>query len=252
MQGTRDLNVDAKIACAWRTAANFDERAKGARIELLVLHYTGMQSGEGALDWLCAAQSRVSCHYFVFCDGRVVQLVSEAKRAWHAGASSWRGMDDLNSRSIGIEIANPGHEYGYRRFPKKQIEAVIALGGDIVRRNGIKPADVVAHSDIAPKRKQDPGELFPWRLLHSRGIGRWVPASRATRGETLMPGQSGSQVQALQQMLQACGYAIEASGVYDPLTVATVTAFQRHWRPASVDGIADPSTRRTLHRLLQA
>jgi N-acetylmuramoyl-L-alanine amidase len=246
------LKPDPDIGCEWRSAANFDVRAAGTRIELLVLHYTGMQSEEGALDWLCRAESKVSCHYFVFSDGRIVQSVREKDRAWHAGVSSWRGLSDLNSRSIGIEIANPGHEFGYVSFPRRQISSVIALCRDIIARNAIAAKDVVAHSDIAPMRKQDPGEKFPWAWLWRHGIGSHVAPSRARHGATLRSGDAGAHVLALQIELAALGYGVEKTGKYDALTAAVVTAFQRHFRPAKVDGIADPSTRNTIHRLLAA
>ena len=248
---------DTGVACQWRDAVNFDARAEGSQIELLVLHYTGMQSEQGALDWLCSEKSRVSCQYFVFSDGLVVQCVREAKRAWHAGVSSWRGLDDINSRSIGIEIANPGHEFGYTRFPRKQMQAVCELSRDIVRRNGIVPRNVVAHSDVAPMRKQDPGELFSWKQLAQHGVGAWVPASRAKSGRagselTLRAGDRGEAVLALQHQLARHGYGVQPNSVYDQMTKACVIAFQRHFRQAKVDGIADPSTRRTLARLLAA
>lgn len=244
------MKPDTAVACDWREAANFDERAH--RVELLVLHYTGMQSEDGALDWLCRADSKVSCHYFVFTDGRVVQSVPEQKRAWHAGVSSWRGLGDLNSRSIGIEIANPGHEFGYVRFPERQIRAVIALCRDIVSRNGIAARDVVAHSDIAPMRKQDPGELFPWRRLARTGVGQWVSPSRAVEGQTLRQGDRGEAVLELQRQLSAYGYGVEHSGEIDRQTIAAVAAFQRHFRQWKVDGDVDPSTRKTLERLLNS
>ena len=244
------MTPDTKVPCQWRDAANFDERAHP--IELLVLHYTGMQSEEGALDWLCRAESRVSCHYFVFTDGRVVQSVPESRRAWHAGVSRWRGMEDLNSRSIGIEIANPGHEFGYARFPARQIRAVTALARDIIERNNIAARDVVAHSDIAPLRKQDPGEFFPWRRLAEAGVGIWVQASRATYGPVLKPGDSSEKVLALQRELSRYGYGVEPTGEYDRQTEATVVAFQRRFRPVKVDGLADPATRKTLAKLLKS
>jgi N-acetylmuramoyl-L-alanine amidase len=241
---------DTRVPCSWRDAANSDARAEGARIELLVLHYTGMQSEDGALDWLCRAESRVSCHYFVFTDGRIVQSVPEARRAWHAGISTWRGLTDLNSRSVGIEIANPGHEFGYIAFPRRQVDAVIALSRDIIARNRIEARDVVAHSDIAPSRKQDPGEKFPWRRLARHGVGRFVSPSRATVGTTLAPGERGDAVRALQRDLAAIGFGIDETGEYDALTRAVVAAFQRHWRQSNVDGKADPSTRKTIRKLL--
>ncbi len=245
------MKPDTNIPCTWRKAVNFDGRAQGAAIELLVIHYTGMQSEQGALDWLCREESRVSCHYFVFSDGRVVQSVPESKRAWHAGVSSWRGMSDLNSRSIGIEIANPGHEFGYVGFAEKQMRSVVALCADIVWRNSIAPRDVVAHSDIAPLRKQDPGEKFPWGRLARHAIGRFVVPSKAVKGRSLMPGEQGDAIAGLQSDLARLGYGIDVSGEYDSLTQAVVTAFQRHYRPSKIDGVADPSTLRTLAKLLQ-
>ncbi len=148
-----------------RPSPNHDERAAGKPVDILLLHYTGMRSAEGALKWLTDPASRVSSHYFVDEDGRVAAMVAEGRRAWHAGKSFWAGETDINSRSIGIEIANPGHEFGYRPFPGAQTEAVIALCRDILARHPIPPERVLAHSDVAPLRKHDPGELFPWARL---------------------------------------------------------------------------------------
>lgn len=159
-----DAAGNSELAIDWRASPNCDERG-GATIDLLVLHYTGMASAKAALDWLCSAQSRVSSHYFVDESGAIVQSVEESRRAWHAGVSSWRGSTNLNARSIGVEIANPGHEFGYRDFPRQQVDAVIRLCRSILLRHAIAPRNVVAHSDIAPTRKQDPGERFPWREL---------------------------------------------------------------------------------------
>ena len=156
------------------SSPNFGKRAEGKRIDMLILHYTGMASAERALKWLCDPESSVSAHYFVFEDGRVVQLVDEKDRAWHAGKSFWAGETDINSCSLGIEVANPGHEFGYRPFPDGQIDAVTRLCLDLVRRHPIPPERVLAHSDVAPMRKEDPGELFPWGRLHEAGI-RVIP-----------------------------------------------------------------------------
>lgn len=243
---------DTPVPCTVRVAANFNERPAGAAIDTLVLHYTGMESEEAALDWLCVAKSRVSCHYFIFGDGRIVQTVPEALRAWHAGVSAWRGRDDLNSRSIGIEIANPGHQFGYRPFPPAQIDAAIALAGDIVKRRAIEPRNVVAHSDIAPARKQDPGELFPWDRLFAAGIGAYVAPAPQRRGAVHSPGDAGRGVARFQRRLALYGYPVNATGRYDEQTSAAVVAFQRHFRPACVDGRADAQTRGTLERLLKA
>ena len=231
---------------------NHDERHGGAP-DMIVLHYTGMPSGEAALERLCAPDSKVSAHYVVFEDGRIVQCVPEDRRAWHAGLSSWCGETDINSRSIGIEIVNPGHEFGYRDFPLRQVAAVISLCKSIVTRRGpIRPERVLAHSDVAPGRKQDPGERFPWPLLYESGIGHWVrPAALNVEGPTLRIGDEGEPVLQLQQLFASYGYGIEASGRYDERTRDVVTAFQRHFRPARVDGIADASTVRTLRALIE-
>jgi N-acetylmuramoyl-L-alanine amidase len=188
----------------------------------------------------------------VFEDGEIVQSVAERRRAWHAGIGSWHGRDDVNSCSIGIEIVNPGHEFGYRPFPEAQVEAVIALAEDIVARNGIAPAGVIGHSDTAPMRKQDPGELFPWDRLAHAGLGLWVPPAPLQDGPVYRPGEEGPPIQALQALLAMVGYGVQVTGVYDALTEAVVTAFQRHWRPERVDGVADASTLRTLRDLLAA
>jgi N-acetylmuramoyl-L-alanine amidase len=194
--------------------------------------------------------SQVSAHYFVFEDGRVVQLVPESKRAWHAGASSWAGETDINSSSIGIEIANPGHEFGYREFPRRQIAAVTALCRGILTRNTIPPVRVLGHSDVAPARKQDPGEKFPWRILHDSGVGHWVKPARITDGPLIALGDRGTMVEAMQRSLADYGYGITVNGIYDSTTHEVVTAFQRHFRPERIDGVSDASTRATLQELL--
>ena len=185
-------------------------------------------------------------------DGRIDQLVPEARRAWHAGVSSWKGATDINSHAIGIEIVNPGHEFGYRDFPDAQIDAVIALCRDIVTRHDIPPERVLAHSDVAPARKEDPGERFPWARLADAGIGRWIEPAPIHAGTTLKIGDRGSTVAELQRALFRFGYAADVTNLYDQATAEIVTAFQRHFRPARVDGIADYSTVTTLRRLLTA
>jgi N-acetylmuramoyl-L-alanine amidase len=232
---------------------NQDERKDGRPPDMILLHYTGMPTGEAALQRLITAASKVSAHYVVFEDGRIVQCVSEGLRAWHAGVSSWAGETDINSRSIGIEIVNPGHEFGYRNFPLRQIAAVISLCKTIITRRGPIAADrILAHSDVAPARKQDPGEKFPWELLSESGIGHWVRAAPLNLdGVTLKPGDRGDQVARLQRTLRTYGYGIEETGSYDEATRDVVTAFQRHFRPARVDGVADPSTLLTLRALIE-
>ena len=231
---------------------NHGARVADKPVDILLLHYTGMASEVGALGWLTSPQSNVSAHYFVGEDGRIVQMVDEADRAWHAGKSFWAGESDINSRSIGIEIANPGHEFGYRRFPPAQIAAVIALCRDIVSRHPIPPARVLAHSDVAPLRKEDPGELFPWGELAAAGIGHWVMPEVVVAGPSLRLGDSGTAVAELKQRFRAYGYGLGAESVFDEETAAVVRAFQRHFRPALVDGIADVSTTATLDKLSAA
>jgi N-acetylmuramoyl-L-alanine amidase len=226
---------------------NHNERKSA--IDMIVLHYTD-QPGEDARARLCDAEAKVSAHYLVHEEGRIDQLVAEARRAWHAGVSSWQGASDVNSRSVGIEIVNLGHDHGYPDFPGVQIDAVIALCRDIIARHGIRPNRVLAHSDIAPQRKIDPGEKFPWARLAAAGVGLWVEPAPITQGPALAPGDQGEEVAQLQRMLARYGYGIGINCVYDALTRDVVTAFQRHFRPARVDGIADASTRDTLRYLL--
>lgn len=212
------------------------EPRRGGAVDMLVLHYTGMPTGAEALARLRDPEAKVSAHYLVEEDGTVFGLVPESQRAWHAGLSSWRGETDINSRSIGIEIVNPGHEFGYRAFPAAQMDAVIRLCLGVLSRHSISPRNVVGHADIAPTRKQDPGELFPWARLKSYGIGLW-PFDSTERAD-LPPEQ-------VLQMLTQYGY-----DVTEP--EAAVAAFQRHFRPDRVDGIVDYETGGRLARLLTA
>lgn len=230
---------------------NSGERKHERQPDMILLHYTGMADANAALERLRSPSSEVSAHYFVFEDGHVVQMVQESHRAWHAGVSSWAGETDINSCSIGIEIANPGHEFGYPDFPSRQIAAVTALCRGILTRHTVRPERVLAHSDVAPSRKQDPGEKFPWRTLHDSGVGHWVkPAPPSERGALLALGDHGDPVAALQKALGEYGYGITASGIFDNATLDVVAAFQRHFRPQRVDGVADASTRKTLEDLL--
>jgi N-acetylmuramoyl-L-alanine amidase len=229
---------------------NHGERTDGRRPDMILLHYTGMPVATAALERLRSPASQVSSHYFVFEDGRVIQLVQESRRAWHAGVAVWAGETDINSCSIGIEIANPGHEFGYPDFPKRQIAAVTALSRGILTRNTIPPARVLAHSDVAPARKQDPGEKFPWRTLYESGVGQWIKPARITEGPLLSLGDHGDAVAAMQRSLSDYGYGIAVNGNYDSAMHEVVAAFQRHFRPERVDGVSDPSTRATLQDLL--
>lgn len=216
---------------------------------MLILHYTGMQDARAALQRLCSPRSEVSAHYLVFEDGGIVQCVPESRRAWHAGLASWGNITDINSHSIGIEIANPGHDGGYPDFPPPQIGAVIALCRDILSRNTILPERVLAHSDVAPMRKQDPGEKFPWDRLHAAGIGFWIEPVAEAKGEVLDRGSQGPLVTTLRANLRHYGYAIAPGDEFDATTAMVVQAFQRHFRPALVNGVADGSTQATLQML---
>ena len=227
---------------------NFDART--APPEILVLHYTGMPSGEAALARLRDPEAKVSSHYLVEEDGRIFRLVAEERRAWHAGVSFWKGARNLNGLSIGVEIVNPGHEFGYRAFPDAQVAAVIELVADIRTRWTIEDSRIVGHSDVSPERKDDPGELFPWKRLAQAGHGLWVEAPPAP-GLPLAQGDEGAGVFALQAGFTRLGYDLPPSGRFDAATKSVVIAFQRHWRPANVEGIADGATRAQLIALLR-
>jgi len=228
---------------------NFDPRPSPP--DMIILHYTGMQTGEGALARLRDPAAKVSAHYLVEEDGRVFALVAEERRAWHAGVSFWKGATDINARSVGIEIVNPGHEWGYRAFPEPQVASVIALLGDIRSRWAIPDGFILGHSDVAPERKEDPGELFPWHELHAAGHGLWADPVTAP-GEPLSEGDEGVGVFALQAALTRLGYDSAPSGQYDAKTAKIVTAFQRHWAPHRIDGVADGPTRARLMAVLRA
>jgi N-acetylmuramoyl-L-alanine amidase len=246
--------LKADSACVQKVfpSPNHGERKDGMLPSILVLHYTGMIDGPAALKQLCNPLAQVSSHYFVFEDGRILQLVPEERRAWHAGAGSWQGEKDMNSASIGIEIVNPGHDHGYPPFPDQQMQAVAQLCKDIVLRWNIRPDRVIAHSDMAPKRKRDPGELFPWRQLSDAGVGLWVEPHRISSGRFFQRGEEGAPIEALQAMLALFGYDLPVTGVFDEMTEFVVIAFQRHYRPSQVDGIADRSTIETLRALIES
>ena len=231
-----------------RPSPNFNERVGEGVPDILIMHYTGMQTCEAAVTRLTDPASRVSSHYTVDEDGTIYAHVGEELRAWHAGASHWRGATDVNSRSVGIEIVNPGHEWGYRAFPEAQIAAVLELGQGIVARHRIPKRNVIAHSDIAPDRKTDPGELFPWKQLADEGLGLWVNA-KPKQAAALKRGDEGAPVAVLQAALANYGYGIDVTGAFDERTAVVVSAFQRHFRPASFDGVADGETQAILAAL---
>ena len=231
---------------------NSNDRAGGRAPDLLIMHYTGMASAEAACRWLCDPASQVSCHYLVDDHGAVTQMVDENRRAWHAGVSSWEGTSDINSRSIGIEVHNPGPEAGHPDFPPAQMAAVADLARDIVARHGIAAHHVLAHSDVAPGRKIDPGEKFDWKGLASAGVGLWAEAAGAADAPLLGPGDAGPAVATLKASLARFGYGIASGDDYDDQTRIVVSALQRHFRPGRVDGIADAETHGILAALLMA
>lgn len=240
---------------------NFNARRHA--LDMLVLHYTGMESGEAALQRMCDPAAEVSAHYMVWEDGRITQLVEEDKRAWHAGVASWQGQQDLNSRSIGIEIVNGGHDFrapdgGLPPYPRPQIHAVLDLVHDILGRHAIPATRILGHSDIAPLRKQDPGEHFPWERLARAGISLWPDFDGTTKeviGKGLERGASGSSVWRLQTMLSEIGYGFDVTDIYGETCENVVTAFQRRWLPEQVTGQADLTTLRrigVIHALFAA
>ncbi len=236
-----------------RPSPNFNDRRAG--IDMLVLHYTGMESAAAALRRLGDPAASVSAHYVVCEDGQVIRLVDEAARAWHAGVARWQGDADLNSRSIGIEIVNGGHDVPLQGgrlppYPQAQVEAVIALARDIIARHAIAQTRIVGHSDIAPARKRDPGEHFPWARLAAAGIGLWpdeVPAEPEQGwppviGRGLGPGDAGAAVARVRALLSAIGYAAGEGAAWDADLAMALTAFQRRWHPERVSGLAGHDT----------
>lgn len=220
---------------------NYGERKDGRSPDMILLHYTGMQDADAALERLTSRSSEVSAHYFVFEDGRIVQLVEESRRAWHAGVSSWAGETDINSCSIGIEIVNPGHAWGYRDFPVVQMAAVSNLCLEILSRHPISSRNVVAHSDVAPDRKEDPGERFDWHGLARNGVGLWpegVP-DRGAGGAV----RDAAGLRDVRRALATIGYRVATEGPLDQALARVLRAFQRHWRPEAITGQADDGTR---------
>jgi N-acetylmuramoyl-L-alanine amidase len=245
------FDPDSTLVSAVLVSPNHGERKGARRPDAIVLHYTGMETGAAALARLCDPTSEVSSHYVVEEDGTILQLVPEALRAWHAGKSYWAGERDLNSASIGIEIVNGGHDFGLPAYPDAQIAAVISLCKDIAARHKIPPSRILAHSDIAPGRKQDPGERFPWDVLAAAGVGDYAVPVPLEEDTPLALGARGKDVGRLQEMLAAFGFEAAITGEYDKPTGQIVSAFQRHFRPAKIDGKADRSTTATLQALLE-
>jgi N-acetylmuramoyl-L-alanine amidase len=224
---------------AERPSPNFDARPGDGRVDMLILHYTGMRTTREALDRLCDPRAKVSAHYLIDEDGSVTRLVAEENRAWHAGISSWRGRSDINSASVGIELVNPGHEFGYRRFPEPQMAALEALARAILARHPIPARHVIGHSDVAPLRKHDPGELFDWPRLARSGVGFWPDFTGEGAAAPL-------GLREIQSLLAAIGYFCPPSGAQDAATTAAILAFQRHFRPERCDGVLDRETVRRI------
>ena len=221
-----ELRPESSVVAEVRPSPNHNERAGSGTPDMIVLHYTGMPDDQDAISHLCNPASEVSAHYVVLQDGYIIQLVAEARRAWHAGTSSWAGESDINSRSIGIEIANPGHDHGYPAFPKRQ---------------------------VAASRKRDPGEKFPWKLLADSGIGLWVKPAPSDAAQPIFTlGDTDPAIQETQTLLANYGYEVTATGSLDRVTHDVVAAFQRHFRPQRVDGFVDASTISTLKDLIAA
>lgn len=247
-----DFKPDSPLVTRVHPACNVEERRNGAVPRLVILHYTGMASAEKAIDWLAREESRVSCHYVIDEKGAITQLVPERLRAWHAGVSCWHGETDINSHSIGIEIHNLGHSGGYPDYPKRQVDAVIALTRDICERHHIPPQGVLGHSDIAITRKIDPGEKFPWARLARHGVGLWVKPSPVSWKDGESANLSDGSVGEARALLSKLGYDVAPLGPFDDKLSEVITAFQRHFRPARCDGKLDSSTLSTLRRLCRA
>lgn len=240
------LEPDSPLVDVLHPSPNIEDRRKGGRPDMILLHYTGMPSAEKAIDWLANPQSKVSCHYVVDEEGRITQMAAETKRAWHAGASHWGGDTDINSVSIGIEIQNPGHDHGYPEFPAAQMRAVAALCRDIARRRGVPPERILAHSDVAPGRKIDPGEKFDWAWLARHGVGQWVEP--APMDDVMLESDEHAVAEA-GALLRAYGYGTENAERSDWFAVL-VRSFQLHFRPVRADGRLDAGTLDTMRRLV--
>ena len=246
------LKTDSPFADIFVPSPNYEPRKAGPGIDLLLLHYTATETSTEALQWLTNSTSKVSSHYLIGENGGVVQMVHEKDRAWHAGDSFWDGETDINSRSIGIEIQNLGHDHDLPEYPDTQMTAIVRLCLDIVSRHTIPPHRVLAHSDVAPHRKRDPGEHFDWARLYRAGIGLWVAPSAPGDEIICQTGETSDAVREIQSCLSRIGYKVNQTGTYDMETEQAVAAFQRHFRPQRVDGIVDSSTRETLDRFLSA
>jgi N-acetylmuramoyl-L-alanine amidase len=223
-----------------RPSPNHDARPAGKATDLIVLHYTGMPDAEAALERLTDPAAKVSSHYLIDEQGIVYRLVDESRRAWHAGVSYWAGERDMNGVSIGIELANPGHDFGYRPFPQLQMTALVELCRGILARHPIPRARIVGHSDVAPRRKIDPGELFDWQGLAAAGFGLWPE-----------PLEGPADIASVLKTLAFIGYEIGMVET-DEVARAAIAAFQRHFRPRRIDGVIDSETGNLIYGLARA
>jgi N-acetylmuramoyl-L-alanine amidase len=229
---------------------NFNTR--NGEVNMIIAHYTGMKSAKAALSRLCDPTAEVSAHYMIDDDGKIYRLVANEKRAWHAGRSHWAGQEDINSCSLGIELVNPGHEFGYREFPETQIASFMDLCRELAMVYRVPRYRILCHSDIAPNRKQDPGELFPWQRLYGGGIGFWPSADFKPKktGRRYRVGNDGSEIRAIRDNFRKFGYQLADIDQFDEALTMVVIAFQRHWRQQNCDGIVDPETYAILLHLL--
>jgi N-acetylmuramoyl-L-alanine amidase len=220
-----------------KNSPNFNSRPEGALIDAIILHYTGMQSLEAALERMCNAKHEVSAHYCIAVNGDIYQLVSDEMRAWHAGKSFWQGKESLNDNSIGIEIVNTGHEFGYKRFPDAQMQSVLGLLEKLFATHNIDKKRVLGHSDIAPDRKEDPGEFFNWQLLAKKGFSIWHGLEESffeTSSGIVSPGDSGESILQMQQKLKMFGYKVELTSQFDHQTKLAIIAFYRRFIPSRI------------------
>jgi N-acetylmuramoyl-L-alanine amidase len=225
---------------------NFERRPLGKSPDLIVIHYTDMMSAEDALARLCDAEAKVSAHFLISKSGALYQLVDPAHRAWHAGTSSWRGQEDINDRSIGIELDNLGHTFGPEPFPTSQVNTLLDLLKELAQIYGIPAHRVVGHSDVAPLRKKDPGELFPWVFLAQNGFGLWplIP-------KTVLPAPKSLSPLEIQQALSDIGYGCPLTGIWDDDSQKVCQAFQQHFTPGELTGYPSDLTRQMLQGLLE-
>lgn len=240
-----------------KPSPSWNERPAGVQgIDTVIIHYTGMHTAGEALSRLCDEDIEVSAHFLIDEDGKTYQLVAPEQRAWHAGVSHWQGRDNMNHTSIGVELVNPGHEFGYRCFPDAQITALLKVLAHLKATFDIPQHRFLGHSDIAPDRKADPGELFPWGVLADAGFGIWLDKAdhanvRYDASTIAKKGMSGPEIAQLNEDLRLIGYNVDEGNAFTEQTLYGIKAFQRHWRQSSVTGILDVETSDTLKAVVK-